>query len=253
MYGRKSVIIHLAGRIYESLLVPALSVMTSKQICFNYLVMGTNAMAISKVDESVIYIVDDDLDVREGLESLFQSVGLRSRAFGSATEFLSAKLPDAASCIILDVRLPGLSGLDFQDKLAHTKMDIPIIFITGHGDIPMTVKAMKGGAVEFLSKPLREQDLLDAVQLALSRAHTDRESHTRVRDIQERYGALSSREKEVMRFVCTGLMNKQVAAKIGISEITVKVHRHNVMRKLEAKSLPDLVRMADMLESSKGK
>jgi FixJ family two-component response regulator len=208
-------------------------------------------MAISAAEESVIYIVDDDQDVREGLGSLFESVGLRSQAFGSATEFLSAKLPDATSCIILDVRLPGLSGLDFQDKLARAKMDTPIIFITGHGDIPMTVKAMKGGAVEFLSKPLREQDLLDAVQLALRRAHTNRESHSRVRGIQERYGALSSREKEVMRFVCSGLMNKQVAAKIGISEITVKVHRHNVMKKLDAKSLADLVRMADMLEKSK--
>jgi FixJ family two-component response regulator len=223
------------------------------EICFNYLVMGTNAMARPTSEDSVIYIVDDDRDVREGLESLFQSVGLRSRAFGSATEFLSAKLPDAASCLILDVRLPGLSGLDFQAELARAKMDIPIIFITGHGDIPMTVKAMKGGAVEFLAKPLREQDLLDAVQLALSRAHTDRESHLRVRDIQERYGALSMREKEVMRLVCAGLMNKQVAAQIGISEITVKVHRHNVMKKLDAKSLPDLVRMSDMLENSKVK
>ena len=219
----------------------------------NYLVMGTNAMAISAAEDSVIYIIDDDLDVREGLQSLFQSVGLRSRAFGSATEFLSARLPDTASCIILDVRLPGLSGLDFQDKLVRAKLDIPVIFITGHGDIPMTVKAMKGGAVEFLSKPLREQDLLDAVQLALGRAHTDRESHVRARDIQERYDALSTREKEVMRFVCSGLMNKQVAAKIGIREITVKVHRHNVMKKLDAKSLPDLVRMADMLEGFKSK
>lgn len=214
-------------------------------------VTGTKSMAISAAEESVIYIVDDDQDVREGLGSLFESVGLRSRTFGSATEFLSAKLPDAASCIILDVRLPGLSGLDFQDKLTRAKVDIPIIFITGHGDIPMTVKAMKGGAVEFLAKPLREQDLLDAVQLALRRAHTNRESHSRVRHIQERYGALSSREKEVMRFVCSGLMNKQVAAKIGISEITVKVHRHNVMKKLDARSLADLVRMADMLEKSK--
>jgi FixJ family two-component response regulator len=213
--------------------------------------MGTNAVTKSEAQQSVIYVVDDDQDVREGLECLFQSVGLNSRTFGSATEFLSAKLPDAASCLILDVRLPGLSGLDFQAELARANMNIPVIFITGHGDIPMTVKAMKGGAVEFLSKPLREQDLLDAVQVALSRAHTVRESHTRVRDVQERYDALSSREKEVMRFVCSGLMNKQVAAKIGISEITVKVHRHNVMKKLDAKSLPDLVRMADMLENSR--
>ena len=207
-------------------------------------------MARHAAEEYVIYIVDDDRDVREGLDSLFQSVGLTSRTFASATEFLSAELTDAASCLILDVRLPGLSGLDFQAELARAKMDIPIIFITGHGDIPMSVKAMKGGAVEFLSKPLREQDLLDAVQLALSRAHTHRDSHMRARDIKERYDGLSAREKEVMRHVCAGLMNKQVAAKIGISEITVKVHRHNVMKKLAAKSLPDLVRMSDMLENS---
>ncbi len=204
-------------------------------------------------ESSIIYVIDDDQDVREGLASLFQSVGLKSQTFGSATEFLSAKLPDATSCLILDVRLPGLGGLDFQAELARMKMDIPIIFVTGHGDIPMSVKAMKSGAVEFLSKPIREQDLLDAVQLALGRAHTYRESHTRARDLNERFAALSTREKEVMRLVCAGMMNKQVAAKIGISEITVKVHRHNVMKKLGAKSLPDLVRMADSLEPSEGR
>src|SRR5262245_36277381 len=201
-------------------------------------------------EKSIIYVVDDDQNVQEGLQSLFESVGLESQTFRSATEFLSAKLPDAASCLILDVRLPGLGGLDFQTELARMKMDIPIIFITGHGDIPMSGKAMKGGAVEFLSKPVREQDLLDAVQLALGRAHTYRETHMRTRDLNERYAALSTREKEVMRLVCAGLMNKQVAAEIGISEITVKVHRHNVMKKLGAKSLPDLVRMADNLEIS---
>jgi FixJ family two-component response regulator len=200
-------------------------------------------------ESSIIYVVDDDQDVREGLQSLLESVGLQSQTFGSATEFLAAKLPNAASCLILDVRLPGLGGLDFQAELNRMKMEIPIIFITGHGDIPMSVKAMKGGAVEFLPKPVREQDLLDAVQLALGRAHTSREIHMRTRDLHERFVALSTREKEVMRLVCTGLMNKQVAAKIGISEITVKVHRHNVMKKLGAKSLPDLVRMADSLEA----
>ena len=204
-------------------------------------------------EKSIIYVVDDDQNVREGLQSLFESVGLESQTFRSATEFLSAKLPDAASCLILDVRLPGLGGLDFQTQLARMKMDIPIIFITGHGDIPMSVKAMKGGAVEFLSKPVREQDLLDAVQVALGRAHTYRETHIRTRDLNDRYAALSTREKEVMRLVCAGLMNKQVAAEIGISEITVKVHRHNVMKKLGAKSLPDLVRMADNLEISERK
>ena len=199
-------------------------------------------------ESSIIYVVDDDQDVREGLASLFQSVGLKSQTFGSAKEFLSAKLPDTASCLVLDVRLPGLGGLDFQAELARMKMDIPIIFVTGHGDIPMSVKAMKGGAVEFLSKPIREQDLLDAVQLALGRAQTYRDSHMRTRDLNERFAALSTREKEVMRLVCAGMMNKQVAAEIGISEITVKVHRHNVMKKLGAKSLPDLVRMSDSLE-----
>lgn len=201
-------------------------------------------------ETSIIYVVDDDKDVREGLQALFQSVGLQAQTFGSASEFLATKLLDTASCLILDVRLPGLGGLDFQAELARLKIDIPIIFITGHGDIPMSVKAMKAGAVEFLSKPIREQDLIDAVQLALSRSHTYRESHMRSRDLHERFTALSTREREVMRLVCAGLMNKQVAAEIGISEITVKVHRHNVMRKLGAKSLPDLVRMADNLEIS---
>src|SRR5262245_8305215 len=210
-------------------------------------------MQSNAAEDSIIYIVDDDRHVRESLEFLFQSVGLKSQTFGSATEFLSAQLSDAASCLILDVRLPGIGGLDFQAELARLKMDLPIIFITGHGDIPMTVKAMKGGAVEFLSKPIREQDLLDAVQLALNRAHTHRETHMRMRDLHERYAALSTREKEVMRLVCAGLMNKQVAAEIRISEITVKVHRHNVMKKLGAKSLPDLVRMADTLELAERK
>jgi FixJ family two-component response regulator len=207
-------------------------------------------MQAYSTDSSIIYVVDDDQAVRESLKSLFDSVGLKSQAFPSATDFLSAKLPDVASCLILDVRLPGLGGLDFQDELARAKIDIPIIFITGYGDIPMSVKAMKHGAVEFLSKPIREQDLLDAVQFALNRANTHRETYLRTRDLHERYAALSAREKEVMRFVCAGLMNKQVAAEIGISEITVKVHRHNVMRKLGAKSLPDLVRMADSLDVS---
>jgi FixJ family two-component response regulator len=204
-------------------------------------------------ERSTVYVVDDDLDVREGLKSLFQSVGLKSEAFESTADFLTTKLPDEPSCLILDVRLPGLSGLDFQAELTRTQMNIPIIFITGHGDIPMTVKAMKGGAVEFLSKPLREQDLLDAVKVALDRSHASRTSGKKFRDLHERYDALSTREQQVMSLVCAGLMNKQAAAEIGISEITVKVHRHNVMKKLGAKSLPDLVRMADMLEISSPK
>ena len=198
--------------------------------------------------DSIVYVVDDDLDVREGLKSLLQSVGLRSQAYGSTAEFLTAKLPDEVSCLILDVRLPGLSGLDFQAELARSKTSIPIIFVTGHGDIPMSVKAMKGGAVEFLSKPVREQDLLDAVRIALARDQARRESDSKARGLRDRYNALSAREQQVMGLVCAGLMNKQAAAEIGISEITVKVHRHNVMKKLGAKSLPELVRMADLLE-----
>jgi len=202
---------------------------------------------------AIVYIVDDDHDVREGLRSLFQSIGLRSQAYGSTAEFLTAKRPDVVSCLILDVRLPGLSGLDFQAELARTQMTIPIIFITGHGDIPMSVKAMKGGAVEFLAKPVREQDLLDAVRVALDRDLARREADAKTRDLRERYNALSTREQQVMTLVCAGNMNKQVAAEIGISEITVKVHRHNVMKKLGAKSLPDLVRMVDLLEIPRAK
>ena len=198
--------------------------------------------------KATVYVVDDDLDVREGLKSLFQSMGLKSEAYDSATAFLSARRPDEVSCLVLDVRLPGLSGLDFQAELARTQTNIPIIFITAHGDIPMSVKAMKGGAVEFLTKPVREQDLLDAVKVALHSDRARREESAKTRDLRERYNALSTREQQVMVLVCAGMMNKQTAVEIGISEITVKVHRHNLMKKLGAKSLPDLVRMADVLE-----
>ena len=199
-------------------------------------------------DKTIVYVVDDDLDVREGLKSLFQSVGLKSDAYDSAAAFLSAKRPDEVSCLVLDVRLPGLSGLDFQAELARTQINIPIIFITGFGDIPMSVKAMKGGAVEFLAKPVREQDLLDAVRVALDRDLARREADAKTRDLRARYNALSMREKQVMSLVSAGMMNKQTAVEIGISEITVKVHRHNAMKKLGAQTLPDLVRMADLLE-----
>ena len=197
---------------------------------------------------AIVYVVDDDHDVREGLKSVFQSIGLMSQSFGSTAEFLAAKRPDQVSCLILDVRLPGLSGLDFQTELARTQTNIPVIFITGHGDIPMSVKAMKGGAVEFLAKPVREQDLLDAVRIALDHDLARREADAKTRDLRARFAELSTREKQVMSLVCAGMMNKQTAAEIGISEITVKVHRHNVMKKLGAQSLPDLVRMADLLE-----
>jgi RNA polymerase sigma factor (sigma-70 family) len=198
-------------------------------------------------DNPIVYVVDDDPDVREGLSDLFQSVGLGSEVFGSATEFLKKKLPDQVSCLILDVRLPGLSGLDFQSELAAAQIKIPIIFITGHGDIPMTVKAMKAGAVEFLTKPVREQDLLDAVRSALERDRSRREYDQETRVLRARFDELSARERQIMALVTSGLMNKQIAGEIGVSEVTVKVHRHNVMKKLGAKSLAELVRIADLL------
>ena len=195
----------------------------------------------------IIYIVDDDADVREGLQSLFQSVGLRSEVFASTEAFLQRKPADEVSCLVLDVRLPGLSGLDFQAELAKEQIGIPIVFMTGHGDIPMSVKAMKAGAVEFLTKPFREQDLLDAVRVALNRDRARREHETSMQDLRRRYDSLSPRERQVIAVVVAGLMNKQAAAEIGVSEVTLKVHRHNIMKKLGARSLAELVRMADSL------
>ena len=174
-------------------------------------------------------------------------MGLRVELFGAASEFLKSRLPDAPSCLVLDVRLPGLSGLDFQAELARANVHIPIIFITGHGDIPMTVRAMKAGAVEFLTKPFRDQELLDSVGIALERDRARREQDNTVHDVKDHFKSLTPREQEVMGFVTAGLMNKQIAAKLGVSEITVKVHRGNVMRKMAARSLADLVRMADVL------
>jgi FixJ family two-component response regulator len=198
-------------------------------------------------DEPIVLVIDDDPDVRDGLRALLHSVNLESKVYRSAPEFLRSKLPDQVSCLILDVRLPGLSGLDFQAELAKVNINIPIIFITGYGDIPMSVKAMKAGAVEFLTKPVREQDLLDAVRAALNQDRERRKSEERMHDLHARFEALSQREQEVMGLVAAGLMNKQVAAEIGIVEVTVKVHRHNIMKKLGAKSLADLVRMSDAL------
>lgn len=194
-----------------------------------------------------VFVVDDDPSMRKAITNLLESVGLQTQAFASATEFLALKLPDAPCCLILDIRLPGLSGLDFQAKLAETNIAIPIIFITAHGDIPMSVRAMKAGAVEFLPKPFRDQDLLDAVQAALDRDEARHEGEKMRSDLRARFETLTPREQEVMACATGGLMNKQIAAEIGITENTVKVHRGNVTKKMGAKSLAELVRMADLL------
>lgn len=198
--------------------------------------------------ECLVCVVDDDASVRDGLKLLLKSVGLQVETFGSALEFLQSGLPDVASCLVLDVRLPGRSGLEFQTELAKINIHLPIIFLTGHGDIPMTVKAMKAGAVEFLTKPFREQDLLDAVQIALERDRARRQSDKAIATLRARFNLLTPREQELIARVTSGLMNKQIAAEMGVSEITVKVHRSNIMRKMGAKSLAELVRMADVLE-----
>jgi FixJ family two-component response regulator len=197
--------------------------------------------------QPVVLVVDDDSAVREALRSLFGSIGLDVRLFVSATDFLAAPLPEAPSCLVLDVRLPGISGLDFQAELAKAHSQIPIIFLTGHADIPMSVRAMKAGAVEFLTKPFREQDMIDAVQLAIERDRARREHDDAIAELRADFESLTAREREVMALVTAGLMNKQVAAEMGLSEITVKVHRGHLTRKLKARSLADLVRMADLL------
>jgi FixJ family two-component response regulator len=195
----------------------------------------------------IVCVVDDDAGLRDGLTSLFESIGLRVVPFASPAEFLRARLEDSPSCLVLDVRLPGVSGLDFQTELSRNNVNVPIIFITGHGDIPMSVRAMKAGAIEFLTKPLREQDLLDAVQAGIDRDRNQRQSERSLFALRDRYGLLTLREQEVMSYVTSGLMNKQVAAELEVSVITVKLHRGNVMRKMGARSLAELVRMADAL------
>jgi RNA polymerase sigma factor (sigma-70 family) len=203
--------------------------------------------------ESIVFVVDDDPSVRRAIKRLIGSVGLQVEVFGSAQEFLASKLPNVPSCLVLDIRLPGISGLDFQRQLAGANVQIPIVFITAHGDIPMTVRAMKAGAVEFLTKPFRDQDLLDAIHLALERDRGRRQQEAGLAVLRERFESLSPREREVVAMVVSGMLNKQIADQIGTAENTVKVHRSRAMEKMQAGSLPDLVKMMERLQVSPSK
>jgi len=198
-------------------------------------------------ERATVFVIDDDASMREALEDLITSVGLEARLFASPREFLESKRPDAPGCLVLDVRLPGMSGLTFQQELAKTGSALPVIFLTGHGDIPMSVRAMKAGAIEFLTKPFHDQELLDAIHAAIERDRRDRREGALVGELQERYGSLTGREREIMALVANGRANKQIAAELQVSEMTVKVHRGQIMRKMRARSLPELVRMADRL------
>jgi len=205
-----------------------------------------------KTGDPIVFVVEDDSSMREALTDLITSVGLSVEAFKSAREFLEHRRRDAPACLVLDVRLPGLSGLDLQRELVRTEAPIPIIFITGHGDIPMSVRAIKEGAVEFLAKPFRDQDLLDAIQQALEIDRAARQERSMVAEVRRRYESLTKREREVMRLVVSGLLNKQIAGELGSSEVTVKMHRGQVMRKMKAQSIVELLRMAEKIEITSG-
>jgi FixJ family two-component response regulator len=198
----------------------------------------------------IVFVIDDEVLIRDGIQSLIRSIGLRAETYASARDFMVAKRPDAPACLVLDVRMPGLSGLDLQRQLSDANIDIPIIFITGHGDIPMTVRAMKDGAMEFLTKPIRGQDLLDAVQKAIAHDREVRNNRAELAETRKRFASLTPREREVLNLVVAGLLNKQIADELGTSELTVKTHRAHVMEKTKADSLAHLVRMAEALRNS---